>query len=117
MEKNETLQFFIELFKTNYKYIENENYRNRVCEISDDLSDADSVGHLCIILAYLIRDRFIVLEDVEKLLLNDIYGFIIEDDIGIFRWNYLWNYFNKIDISNIIIGINMIYSRYKNERD
>lgn len=113
MEKNETLQFFIELFKTNYKYIENENYRNRVCEISDDLSDIDSVGHLFIILSYLIRDKYIVLEDIEKSLLSDIDLFVREDNVGMFR-KYIWNYIEKFDISNIIIGINMIYSRYKN---
>lgn len=109
MERNKALQFFIELFETNYKYIENENYRNKVCEINDDLSDIDSVGHLFIILSYLIRDKFIILEDVEKILLSDIDLFVSEDDVGTFRWNYI----EKFDISNIIIGINIIYNRYK----
>lgn len=111
MERNKALQFFIELFETNYKYIENENYRNKVCEINDDLSDVDSVGHLSIILSYLIRDKFIILENVEKILLSDIDLFVTEDNVGTFRWNCI----EKFDISNIIIGINMIYSRYKNE--
>ena len=110
MESDEALDF-INVFRYKYKDYYGNAWKDYIIPNKENLT-YNNPGFILLNLAYLRDSNCIILTDIEDKLLNIDY-FINMTYFNHYHWI---SEIVKCDISNLIIAINLIYNRIKNDK-
>lgn len=110
MEFDEALDF-INVFRYKYKDCYGKGWEKYIVPNKENLT-YNNPGFILLNLAYLRDSNCIIFTDIENELLNIDY-FI---NMTCFNHYYWTSEIVKCDISNLIIAINLIYNRIKNDK-